>query len=421
MRAGANLPKVGDFNQTVVLDAVRRTPPGLTRARLARLTGLSSQAVTNIVRRLTERGLVQETGTTSAAARGRPGRLIQLRPEGGFAVGVHVDPAVMTLALLDLAGVVVQQSVLPTPGPEDPDALVRGIAGEIDCLVSGAGIDRSRIAGIGVASPGPIDVHRGIVLDPPHLSGWHRVPLRDALAELTGLQVTLDKDVLAAAAAHVWDPGSHPSANFAFVYLGTGVAISFVVDDAVIRGQSGNAAESGHLVVDPEGPECTCGKRGCLGATLQADSLVWEAAGLGVDVAPLTPSFFSRGRKGRRTTSPVQVYEAFGTVCAAADAGDERAISVLSRAGHRIGMAGVVLADLLDLDLLIAGGPLWRPMAPHAEPALARLVAQHPVLGLGHGLRAISSPFGEQVGAVGAGCAVLTAVFTPRVPGLLPG
>lgn len=418
MRAGTNLPKVGDFNQTVVLDALRRTPGGLTRAHLARLTGLSTQALTNIVRRLTERGLVQEAGTRATSARGRPGRVVQLRPDGGFAVGVHLDPAVITFVLLDLVGTIVQQSVLPTPKSGVPSALVRGIATEIEHLVTRAGIDRDRIAGIGVASPGPIDVQRGIVLDPPHLSGWHGVPLRDALADATGLQVALDKDVLAAASAHVWDPGAHPSANFAFVYLGTGVAISFVLDDVVIRGQSGNAAESGHLVVDPDGPECACGKRGCLGATLQADSLVWEAATLGVDVAPLTRSFFAEGHKGRRTTNPVSVYEAFGSVCSAADAGDERAAGVLRQAGHRIGMIGVVVADLFDLDLVIAGGPLWHRMAPYAAPTLAERVESHPVLGIGHDLQAISSPFGEQVAAVGTGCAVLTAVFTPRGPDL---
>src|SRR5690606_624439 len=100
-RRGTNLPRVADFNQAVILDAVRHAPGGLSRVELAELTGLSAQAVSNITRRLLSRELITEAGTLPAG-RGKPRTLLRLHRTGHFAVGVHVDPTVTTVALLDL-------------------------------------------------------------------------------------------------------------------------------------------------------------------------------------------------------------------------------------------------------------------------------------------------------------------------------
>jgi hypothetical protein len=259
MRRGTNLPRVAGFNQTVILDVVRRADSGLTRAQLARRTGLSAQTVTNATRRLLEQGLVREEGESSRPGPGRPGTLLHLDPSGRYAIGVHLDPAVMTFVILDLAGTPVAQSQMPTPLPDQPDQVIAGIVGAIEDLIESAEIDRSLLLGVGIATPGPIDVDRGVVLDPPHLPGWHGVPLRDDVATGTNLPVMLDKDTIAAASAHLWNPGVHRSTEFAFFYLGTGVALSLVIRDEVVRGISGNAGESGHFVVDPTGAECECG------------------------------------------------------------------------------------------------------------------------------------------------------------------
>ncbi len=188
MRRGTNLPRMGDFNQTVVLDVIRRAGGGLARADVARRTGLSAQTVTNVARRLLDLGLVVEEGATARSGPGRPGTLLWLNPWGRYAVGVHLDPATMTFVLLDLSGEVVARAQRPTPVPEDPEVVLDGLVEEIEGLLSGAEVARDRVLGVGIATPGPIDRERGVVLDPPHLPGWHDVPLRDAVAERTGLR-----------------------------------------------------------------------------------------------------------------------------------------------------------------------------------------------------------------------------------------
>ncbi len=406
MRRGTNLPRMGDFNQTVVLDVIRRAGRGLARAEVARRTGLSPQTLTNVARRLLDLGLVVEEGEAARSGPGRPGTLLRLDPGSRFAVGVHLDPATMTFVLLDLSGAVRARAQVPTPVPEDPDAVLDGLVAEIEGLLAGAGVDRDRVLGVGIAAPGPIDVGAGVVLDPPHLPGWHDVPLRDAVAERTGLRAVLDKDVIAAACAHLWHPGERAS-DFVFVYLGTGVAVSTVLHDEVVRGVSGNAGESGHLVADPTGARCWCGRRGCLGAVLRAEALAEQGRAAGVTLPDWGDG-----------TDPRAVDDAVTALCAAAGAGHAGARDVLRLAGRRVGMAACVLTDLLDVPAILVGGPLWDRVAPYAAQALADEVAAHPVPG-GHPLTVASSAFGPEVGAVGAGCILLGRAFTPRPTDLL--
>ncbi|VTR78675.1 ROK family transcriptional regulator [Cellulomonas hominis] len=407
MRRGTNLPRMGDFNQTVVLDAIRRAGDGLARAEVARRTGLSAQTVTNVARRLLDLGLVVEEGEAVRSGPGRPGTLLRLNPLSRYAVGVHLDPATMTFVLLDLSGAVVARAQRPTPVPEDPGAVLDGLVAEIEGLIDGAGVDRDRVLGVGIAAPGPIDVEAGVVLDPPHLPGWHDVPLRDAVAERTGLLAVLDKDVIAAACAHLWHHDGQHASDFVFFYLGTGVAVSTVLRDEVVRGISGNAGESGHLIADPDGARCWCGRRGCLGAVLRAEALAEQGRAAGV---PL-PGWGDG-------TDPRTVDDAVTALCAAADAGDPAARDVLRLAGRRVAMAAGVLTDLLDVGAVLVGGPLWDRVAPHATVALEAEVAAHPVPG-GHGVTVASSAFGPQVAAVGAGCILLGRAFTPRPSDLL--
>ena len=125
-------------------------------------------------------------------------------------------------------------------------------------------MDPDRIAGLGVASPGPIDLNEGAVVDPPLLPGWDHVGLRDALAEATGLSTLMDKDVTSAAVAETWAGGPSGEGSFVFMYMGTGIGCGIVLNDEVVRGTSGNAGEIGHIIVDPGGALCDCGQHGCV-------------------------------------------------------------------------------------------------------------------------------------------------------------
>lgn len=414
-RRGANLPSIGGFNRTVVLDAVRRSPDGLSRVELAARTGLSAQTVSNVTRFLIEAGMIAESGTV-VAGRGKPRTILRLEATSRFAVGVHVDPAVVTYVLLDLAGRVVAETTTSTPSADDPTEVVRTIATAIAGLVADAGVAAESVLGVGIASPGPIDVDAGVVLDPPFLPRWRDVPLRDALAEATGFPVLLEKDVTAAVVGEMFLAGESSARNFAFVYFGTGFGVGLVVDHEPVRGVGSNAGDAGHIMVDQgalAGTPDGAGSRGEVGGTVAPDRLVQVARARGLRLGD------DPGLGPGEADGIAAVQRAWDALGAAIEAGDEVAVGLAAEAGAVMGRAVVVIVNLLDIDRVVFGGPLWSRIAPVALPAARAAVVASPLLVPKHPVAVVDSGRGADVTAVGAACLVLDAALSPRASALL--
>jgi predicted NBD/HSP70 family sugar kinase len=389
-RIGTNLPQLADLNEAVVLDWIRRSSGGLSRVELTQTTGLSPQAVSNICQRLLDQGVIREAGKTSSGF-GKPRTILTLDPTGCYAVGVHLDPAIVTLVLLDFVGHVVAHESLTTDPADLPDDLMAKIGEAIDALIAGSYVDRDRVLGVGIASPGPIDQNNGLVLDPPLLTEWHRVPLRDHLRTSTGLPALLDKDVVAAAIAERWAGKAAQSRNFAFVYLGTGVGVGVVVDDVVVRGISGNAGDIGRFqVAAADGVGVTE-----LGEMVNPLPVLRQAVADGIfDTAP-------------GVNDPHGVDERFSELCRLADEGNAGASAILDRAASRLGEAVSRIANLLDVDTVVFGGPTWSRVAERYLPIIAGIVESTSITRGVHPIDVVGTGLGENVGAIGAACLVL--------------
>lgn len=406
MRRGTNLPAMGDFNQSVILDAVRRSQTGLSRVELAAATGLSAQTISNICRRLLSGELIEEAGKEISGP-GKPRTMLRLNPRGRYALGVHLDPTVMTFVLLDLAGTVVARARRPTPTSPDPTIVIAGLVAELTDLIAVSGVSRDRIGGVGIAAPGPIDRMRGTIVDPPHLMGWHHVALRDALAVGVGLPATLDKDVTAAAIAEMWAGGPSGVGSFVFFYLGTGIGAGLVVKDEVVRGSSDNAGEIGHIVTDPDGPPCICGLRGCVLVTCMPQALVLEAQ--------------QGGLFGARATSldTFSLDERFTQLCDAAAAGNTVATDILDRSAVRLSKAVSVVANMIDLDRVVFGGPFWTRLSHHYMRRIPTLLDELRATSSIHRITVMGTGVGEDVAAVGAAGLVLDKTLSPNPKALL--
>ena len=397
---------MGDFNLTVILDAIRRAPNGLSRVELAQIVGLSPQTISNISRRLLDQNLIVEAGKEGSGP-GKPRTMLRLNPGGMYAVGVHLDPAILTFVVLDLVGAVVKHSRIKTPSGADPDSIIDTIATEIKQLIEDSGVDRAKVAGLGIASPGPIDLEEGAVVDPPLLPGWERVPLRDRLAEATGLSTLLDKDVTSAAVAETWAGGPSGAGSFVFMYMGTGIGCGVVLNDEVIRGTSGNAGEIGHIIVDPDGPLCDCGQHGCVKSSAIPQVLVAQAEAAGI----LDGSLADR--------SAPAVQERFAELCALAYSGNEEAQGILRKSAVLVGRAISAVTNALDVDRVVFGGPFWTCLAPAYLELIPGLVGDNSATRKIHGIEVVGTGVGEDVGAVGAACLVLEHTLAPRSQRLL--
>ncbi|MFF2847903.1 ROK family transcriptional regulator [Streptomyces sp. NPDC058001] len=382
---------MGDFNESVILDAIRRHPTGLSRVELAQATGLSAQTVSNITRRLLDQGVARESGKQNTGS-GKPRTLLEIVPTSRYAVGVHLDPAVITCVLVDLLGTVVAQRSQRTPSGGDTEGIVADMAASACALMAEPGVDEARVLGLGIAAPGPIDAAAGWVVDPPELHGWGRYPLRDRLSEATGLPALLDKDVTAAVVAERWAGAGADSRNLLFFYLGTGSGMGLVVEDMVLRGVSGNAGEVGGL-----------------GSACSTRTLVDEAIALGVlggEYTVLDPADAQRGLE---------------RLAALATEGDTQADGIIERLGLRIGRGVCAAATLLDIDTIVFGGPTWHVLADRLLTTIEPMVARSPFVRATHQTTVVSTTLGEKVAAVGAASLVLDQALSAQPRSLLLG
>lgn len=399
MGTSTNLLWLGGLNQSRVLDAVRRSD-GVSRVELAEQTGLTAQTVSNIVRRLLEDGLVLEDGRATSRG-GKPATVLRLNAGAYYAVGMHIDPASTTLVVTDLAGQVVARARRRTPSSQGPRRVIDALSRSVRAIVAQASVP-DRILGLGVATPGPLGTGGGAVT-PPHLPGWRSVPLREALAEGTGLEVVIDNDATAATIGERWAGGQERSSDMAFVYVGTGVGGGLVLDGRVYRGGSLNAGEIGHVTVDPRGPSCPCGNRGCLETYIAPHAVAADAArrrGEGsVD--------FQRGQA--RTVA------AYRRVCREAQAGDPVALEVVGAAGRRLGEAATTLLNLVDVPLVVLGGWGMSHVGDLYGAELLSAVSERSIARSMRRVRVETSSIGEDVGAIGAASLVLHSAYSPKV------
>ncbi|MFC0541561.1 ROK family transcriptional regulator [Kutzneria chonburiensis] len=399
---GTNLPAVGEYNQTVVLDAIRRRPEGSTRSEIAALTALSVMTVTKVCRRLLDAGLIEEDGMRTGGP-GKPAAVVKLNPSGGFAVGVHIDPAAVSYVLVDLSGAIRDHSRTGTPTAGDASAVIEEMAAAIDALIEGSAVDRSRVLGIGIASPGPVTVDDGVILNPPMMPNWHQVALRSSLSEATGLPVLLEKDTTATVIAELWYASPGTRRDFAFMYYGTGLGTGLSLSGDVVRGVSGNAGDAGHITVDPEGEVCTCGRRGCVGYVTVPRVVVERAV-----------------RDGLLSTDDLSdVDTALRRLAGLAQSGRPAAVAILSDVARALARAIVVIVNLLDIDEVVFGGPFWASISPVVLPALPDAVGQDPALVSPHPVRILESAIPVDVAAVGAATLMLDNTFSPRPSALL--
>ena len=157
-------------------------------------------------------------------------------------------------------GEVLAQVTFPTEPQHGPDVQTRQMAETISRLR--ADLDQP-LAGIGVGCTGPVDPVNGTIEDVPFLPGWNGFDLCSALAEQTGVPVSMENDADAATLAEYYFGAGQHAARFVLVTLGTGVGVGMMIDGALYRGANGLHPEIGHMTIRVDGPRCDCGKQGC--------------------------------------------------------------------------------------------------------------------------------------------------------------
>jgi predicted NBD/HSP70 family sugar kinase len=251
----ASTEVVRDINRRIVLNLIRTRQP-ISRADLARLSGLQRSTVSLIVEELLDENWVVE-GPTVKLPRGRHPTFLRLNEERVI-IGVVVRPRQITTALADVNGKFLSQRVVPTPS--DPEEGIQTILRSIRPVIEAS--QGKKIEGIGISLPGRVNYGTGILEFAPNL-GWSNCNLSQPISAATGLDVELENAANACVLAAVWFDHMESVRDLAAVTVSEGIGIGILMNGKLVRGFQGMAGEFGHVPLDPNGPLCTCGSRGC--------------------------------------------------------------------------------------------------------------------------------------------------------------
>ena len=275
---GTNQEYGRPYNRRIVLETIRLHGP-IARGDIAKRVGLTVQTVSTIIRELELQGFISGARETPKG-RGYPATTLNIDPEGGFAIGVHVTPLGLEAALINLAGEVIgrRKRELSHLGP---DTAFREIGKLVTALRRLR--PRGRMLGIGLAMPGPFDVDSMSFVGPTTLEGWKGVPVKERLAKVADLPAFIEVDLAAASLGERLYGLGRDFRDFYYLYFGVGLGGCMVHEGAPLRGAHGNAGEIGHLPLVPNGEPCPCGNRGCLERYLSVEALERRVKKIGRD------------------------------------------------------------------------------------------------------------------------------------------
>jgi predicted NBD/HSP70 family sugar kinase len=375
-------------NRVSILNAVRQHGP-ISRADVARLTDLSTGAVTGLTRELIQNGLIYEKQEGDSRG-GRPPILLALHPDGAYVVGIKLTEDHITFALTSLDADVIERSTLALQ-QTDPRSVARKVREGIFALLESSHIQRGKLLGVGIGMAGIIDGDAGTCQSSPIL-GWKDVPFAELVAQDTNLPVYLDNDVNTLTLMEKLYGSGAGIDHFLTITVGRGIGLGIVVNGQLYRGMGG-AGEFGHIVFDPNGPPCACGRRGCL-ETFVGDP--WLL------------------RRARLHSLAVADNE---ELLRAAQAGSVTALQVLCDAGEMLGRGVAMLVNILHPQLLIFSGEGIR-YGDFLLDSMRKALYDNAMPGLSDRLRLHVEPLGDDAWARGAASLVLQELFRTPHPDL---
>ncbi len=260
----------------------------------------------------------------------------------------------------------------------------------LDASLAKAGVERAQLLALGIASPGAVDLARGIVPDAPQLPGWNNVPLVRLMEERVGVPARLENDATAAALGEHRFGAGRGSRYMLYLTVSTGIGGGIIIDGEMYGGKSGAAGELGHVVIDMNGPPCGCGGRGCLEALASGTAIARKGEALAESGrSPILAGL--RREEGRVTAEMMQ---------RAAEMGDTASREAFREAGHYFGVALASYVNIFDPEVIVIGGGVAKAGELLLEQARITMGASAMAQPL-RGVRLVVSELGEFVGTLG--------------------
>jgi predicted NBD/HSP70 family sugar kinase len=334
-RAGS-LESLRRLNRLRVIHALRDEGQ-ISRADIARRTGLSRSTVSSLVADLQADGLVverPEPGSAYGAQGGRPPILLSFDASAGAAVGIDFGHSHLRVAVSDLASTILSERKQPLDTDHDAQQGLELAAEMVAYALADAGVQRTQVIGAGMGLPGPIEQSEGTVGSSAILPGWIGMTAATEMRRRLDIPVMVDNDANLGALAEAAFGAGRDAGDLIYLKVSSGIGAGLILNGRLYRGSAGLAGELGHVLVDPDGIVCRCGNRGCLETV--------AATGALVDLL--------RRSHGEDLT--------VDGMLEAARAGDLGCRRVIHDAGRALGQVVATLLNVLNPELLVVGGDL---------------------------------------------------------------
>ncbi|GAB4539827.1 MAG: xylose repressor [Anaerolineales bacterium] len=392
---------VRETNLSLALRLIHERAP-ISRAQVAQAAGLNKSTVSSLVDDLIARNLVHEVGVNSAGA-GRPATMLEVNPQAGNIIGVEFGVDFVSVAVTDFVGNILwrrREETNPAEGQEKIINQTLRIVQEAQTQNKKRG---TRFLGIGLATPGTVDVEDGILVFAPNLH-WHQVPFREIFSKATNLKTFIENDANAATMAEHLFGGAKQLNDFIFVFAGIGIGSGLFLNGKLYRGKNGYAGEIGHSPISagPAQNVCHCGNRGC-----------WETY---ANQYSILQRIQARLEVKRNSVIPQLLEEkqcalSIPLIKQAADAGDAEALESFAEAGRAMGQGFAGLVNILNPETIILGGPL-AIAGDYLLPSVREMIARHALPEIGQQAEIVLSTFGSDASLIGAIAIVVDDVLS---------
>lgn len=315
-------------NKNLVLEIIKQQSP-ISRMEIAKVTGMSPTTITRIVNELYMQGFVRETELVTSGV-GRRATLLDVCPDVLYTIGVELDKSIIKIGIVNYIGeIVAWQNVSREPSEKYEETLEK-VTLHTKELISLYHIPTEKIIGVAVGLPGLIDYQNGIVNVSDQLK-WKNVSLAADLRKLIGFEVMIDNELKMKIVAENFTGRAKDSQNAVLVGIGSGIGSAIILNGQIYRGESNNAGEIGHTVLDPTGNVCSCGKIGCLATYISEGAIVSDA------------------RKVKDITSIANVFESHRK-------GESWALNIMDRTSTYIALAISNILCLYNPEVIILSG-----------------------------------------------------------------
>jgi len=399
----ANLQLMKEINQSIVLNIIRNYGP-ISRADIAKRTKLSSTTVSTLADDLIKQEYLEEIGEGESSGGRRP-ILLKFNSASHFVIGVELEGRSITVAVTDLEINIINKLTEEIKN-SDESLVVDKIINLVQQVIKKSRVKFEKIVGMGVGATGLIDTERGIIRQAVNLD-WKDVPLKDLIEKkkFDEIPIYIDNIANVSALGEKWAGAGKKAKNLIYIRIGTGIGAGIILNRTIYEGSNGNAGEIGHMTIEPNGPRCKCGNRGCLEVL---------ASGSAVAKWAITETLGGRDTLiGKLTSGSIEEITA-KVVAEAAKMGDKLALEIWEEVGEYLGIAIANLINMYNPELVIIGGGIAQAGKLFFEP-IKRTVKKRALPGPAKIAKIVPSQLGENVSIIGAASLALEKIFKVHI------